>query len=250
MSDNNATVQADTQADNNVTNEAPESQNTGLKSGDLYEGENKDAAKEDASKNGAGEPAPENTDEANKSEADEGESKDDKSDENTEEGDDKEGESDDDLSTAEFEVPEGFELPDDLKDEFTSILSDKDLSDKERAQKLIDMQTNHMSKQAEERSQQWEETQKEWISQLKNDKEFGGANFEANVQVAQNAIEQFGGEELKQALDMSGMGNNPALVKMFAQVGRQISEAPVVDGKAPTREASLADVLYSNSNNN
>lgn len=54
-------------------------------------------------------------------------------------------------------------------------------------------------------------------------KEFGNA-FDESMQAAKTAVEQFGGDDLKQVLDQTGLGNHPAVVKAFAEMGKQLSE--------------------------
>jgi hypothetical protein len=43
---------------------------------------------------------------------------------------------------------------------------------------------------------------------------------------------EFGGDELKQVLNESGLGNHPALFKAFAKIGKAMSEDTFVKSKA------------------
>ena len=74
---------------------------------------------------------------------------------------------------------------------------------------------------AQERAEQFR-TQSE--EQLK--KEFGNA-FDEKVGHAVNAVREFGGEELQEVLDQTGLGNHPAIVKAFAEIGRNLAEDTV-----------------------
>lgn len=64
----------------------------------------------------------------------------------------------------------------------------------------------------------------EWVNEIRNDPEFGGAKFDATVATAQKAIGHFGTPELKQWLEVTGAMNHPGLVKAFAKIGRAMSE--------------------------
>lgn len=67
------------------------------------------------------------------------------------------------------------------------------------------------------------ETQRqEWVNTVK--KEFGRA-FDERVDLAVRAVETFGGNEIVQWLDQTGMGDHPMFVKMFAKIGQQMQEA-------------------------
>lgn len=59
--------------------------------------------------------------------------------------------------------------------------------------------------------------------------EWGDALFERNVALAQRTVREFGGEELIEFLDATGLGNHPGLIKLFARVGHLLAE----DGHVP-----------------
>jgi len=48
------------------------------------------------------------------------------------------------------------------------------------------------------------------------------------------------------ALDQTGMGNHPELVRTFAQIGKAISEDKIHMGNQSHGERSAADILYPN----
>lgn len=45
-----------------------------------------------------------------------------------------------------------------------------------------------------------------------------------NLQLAQSAMMKYGGNELKEYLEATGLGNNAALIKCFAAIGKRITE--------------------------
>lgn len=59
--------------------------------------------------------------------------------------------------------------------------------------------------------------------------EFGG-QFDAKVSMAKRVVQQLGGEELVRALDETGFGNNPALVKFAAKIGSMMAEDTLKSG--------------------
>tara|TARA_R100001082_G_C4365710_1_gene161806 strand:+ start:777 stop:1592 length:816 start_codon:yes stop_codon:yes gene_type:complete len=60
-------------------------------------------------------------------------------------------------------------------------------------------------------------------------KEFGRA-YEEKVNMAQNAALEFGGEELVNLLDSTGLGNEPAVIKAFANIGKAIANDEIIGG--------------------
>ena len=71
-----------------------------------------------------------------------------------------------------------------------------------------------------------------------------GSAYSANLELAQRAVAEMGGNELKEALEVSGMRDHPALIRAFAGIGRRLyangrvsaENLPTVDsvGEQPT----------------
>lgn len=66
-------------------------------------------------------------------------------------------------------------------------------------------------------------------------KEWGTA-YDAKMDMANRAVKQFGGESLVKALEETGLGRHPEMVKAFAKVGEAIAE----DGDLPGSKSSVA----------
>lgn len=58
-------------------------------------------------------------------------------------------------------------------------------------------------------------------------REFGDA-YEQNLTMAQEAAQQFGGDELINLLNETGLGNKPEIIKAFANIARAISNDEVI----------------------
>ncbi|MNN57775.1 hypothetical protein D3C81_1727790 [compost metagenome] len=87
----------------------------------------------------------------------------------------------------------------------------------------------------------------EWETALRNDSEFGGANFEANVAIAQQALADFGTPELTAMLKESGLGSHPEVVRFFHKVGQQLAEGKLhrTTTEMTTRKSN-AEIFYGN----
>jgi hypothetical protein len=134
-------------------------------------------------------------------------------------------------NSEDYELPEGA-IPPDTK--FESEAMGRLKSEAHRlglnkqqfaglARYLANQSVDHQQNQAEIRQQSMQES----VAQLQQ--EFGAA-YTQNIGFAQDAVKRFGGEQLVQELDSTGMGNNPALVKAFAQIGRMIAEDEIIGG--------------------
>lgn len=88
----------------------------------------------------------------------------------------------------------------------------------QQAQAMYDFLNNQAVTEAERMQQLQQEKMSEAINNLKE--EWGEA-FEQNVHTAKLAVNEFGGEELKQYLNESGLGNDPNIIKVFNEIGKQ-----------------------------
>lgn len=146
----------------------------------------------------------------------------------------------------EFKMPEGVELDQGMLDKVEPIFRELDLSN-EQASKLTEAYAAQVQEANDQMINNWNQQQTQWAEDLKKDPEFGGANFDTNVEVAKEAIARFGDDDLKQALNETGMGNHPAFVKLFNRIGKSISEDAFSSGEDDSQGSPS---LYPNSNMN
>ena len=140
----------------------------------------------------------------------------------------------------EFEFPEDVVVDDELVGKFKAVAQGLKLS-KEGAQEIINLQIEAQKAQLES----WNTTVKQWREAAESDKEVGGKAFKENVAVARQALKEFGTPELREAMDVYGIGNHPEFIRFLYRVGKQMSDDKVVVGGNPKGEAKdLARSLY------
>jgi hypothetical protein len=118
-------------------------------------------------------------------------------------------------------VPEGVSFEPQVLDRFKKIFHEAGLNQKQ-AEKLFKGYMGYVGEVHGNNSAGVEQQRAEWVNTVK--KEFGRA-FDERVDLAVRAVETFGGTELVQWLDQTGMGDHPMFVKMFAKIGQQMQEA-------------------------
>ena len=140
-----------------------------------------------------------------------------------------------------FTAPEGIELDSAAVEQFSVLAKELKLSGPD-AQRVADIGAAMIQRQAEQQVA----TVKGWISESKTDKEFGGDAFDSNMSVARKAIDTFGSEKLKAAMESSGLGNHPEFVRFAFKVGKAISEGTFVKSGASGggHPADAAKKLY------
>lgn len=92
----------------------------------------------------------------------------------------------------------------------------------------------------------------EWRKAVQNDPEIGGQNFANTKLNIGRVMQKFGNPEVRQLLNTSGIGYNPAFVRFMNAVGNVLgNDTGYVGGtQAPTQQQTRSNVLqsiYSNS---
>lgn len=119
----------------------------------------------------------------------------------------------------------------------------------EKANALLKHDIETTSKYAEGVQAQHVQNVNAWMGQVKADKEVGGDAFDANAELAKRVIGRFGTDAFKEALNKTGLGNHPELVRFVVRIGKTMSEDQLVvpgsTGGAASKDA--ATMLYGGS---
>lgn len=85
-----------------------------------------------------------------------------------------------------------------------------------------------------------------WENESKADEEIGGAKFDENVAVAMKAVDRFGGPQLKSALEETGLGSHPEVIRAFFKVGKAMSDdAMFTSGNEKPAKKGGIESIYS-----
>lgn len=146
---------------------------------------------------------------------------------------------------ADFTLPEGVTPDPVIREQFKQLAKELDLT-QEQAQKLIDLDAQRVTAQAEAAKTQ----STTWFGQIQADKELGGEKLQENAAVAAGALDKFGTTELKTLLQETGLILHPEIVRMFYRAGKAISEDSFVGGSPGSSAAqpSTAQRMYPNMN--
>jgi hypothetical protein len=144
-----------------------------------------------------------------------------------------------------FKLPEGAAVDDESLKAASTLFADSGLS-QEQAQKFIDLAVSREQAAAQKGVRAFVDLQTKWVSEIKADPDIGGDKFQATLASAARAIDRLDIPGLREALDLTGAGNNPAIVKAFARIGQMISEDRFRPGNGapPAAAKSPAEVIY------
>lgn len=137
-----------------------------------------------------------------------------------------------------------MEVSPELTTEFLGILNNQELSANDRAQALVDLQGKALAQAAEAQTKAWTTLQDEWQGKVKADPEIGGAKLQDTLASVGKLVTEYGTDELREALDVTGAGNHPAVVKFFAKMASRLTEGSAVPGNPAGQGQSLAEKMY------
>src|SRR3974390_3742 len=161
----------------------------------------------------------------------------------------------------EFKVPDGYELPKEVVEKVTPIFKDMKLTG-EQAQKMLDLHHELVKESQEAPYKQYETMRDNWRKEVIADRQLGNGRDDLSDSTKQNINAAFNAigdnrlvEEFKQAMNMTGVGDNPAFLRAFAALGSHFKEGTQVNGKGPSPEGqrgpsskppTVANAMYPN----
>jgi hypothetical protein len=116
----------------------------------------------------------------------------------------------------------------------------------EQAQKFIDLAVSREQAAAQKGVQAFVDLQNRWVSEIKADPDIGGDKLDASLASAARAIDRLAVPGLREALNLTGAGNHPTIVKAFVRLGQMVSEDRFRPGRdaAPEPRRTPAETIY------
>lgn len=150
-------------------------------------------------------------------------------------------------------LPEGFEKTEHF-DQFTDWAKEAGIN-QPQAEKLIGIYSEAVKQVAASQTEHWEKTNADWINEVKADKELGGANLAVVKQTISKVLDNpdLADPKLREALDVTGAGNHPAVIRSLYRMAQKLTEGTSVAGQPPARSGSgeltnqprsIADAFY------
>jgi len=118
------------------------------------------------------------------------------------------------------QVPEGVSLKEQDLNKTRDAMWKHGLSQKQ----FQDQMGYYLGSVAEESSAAGEASVNNMNEAVASLKEEWKGEYETNVDLANAMVKRYGGDELSEHLETTGLGNNPALIKFLANVGKHFSE--------------------------
>lgn len=145
-----------------------------------------------------------------------------------------------------FSLPEGVTMDEEALAEFIPMAQEHKLSQAD-AQKFIDLQAKAVGKFVKSQTDAWADQVAKWTTVAENDAEYGKKDYDKSVMIARSAMRQIGGSKLSAALEETGMGNHPEIIRAFYRMGVAIGEDDLnFGGSNPGGQLSQAQRMFPN----
>jgi len=145
----------------------------------------------------------------------------------------------------EYKVPEGFTLDADTQTKIDAKFKDLGLS-QDAAQSLVDMYIEQTTEAAQAPYAAYKEMTDGWRAEAESHPDLRGKlgpGQEVNVRIAK-ALDGIGDpklvSEFKNTMDLTGVGNHPAFIRLMDHFAKQLTEGTHVAGNGPSRHGQSA----------
>ena len=166
---------------------------------------------------------------------------------------DKPGKPEDDRKVPErydLTIPTDSNLGDEHIDQVMAFARENKLTNDE-AQKILEKDNAFKAAIIDGQKDELATSRKGWVESAKADSEIGGDKFDESTSLAKRVVDKFGTPAFKKAINESGLGDHPELIRLLTRVGKSLKDDDLVlAGAAPTGKKSIEEVFYGNSKEN
>lgn len=149
------------------------------------------------------------------------------------------------VAATDIKLPDGVTVDEPTMTSFLEIVNDQKLTPAERSQKLVDLQVSALQKASEAGSQAWADMQTQWQTEVKSDKDLGGANLQTTLDGIAKLVEAYGSPELVNVMNITGAGNNIHVIRFVNKIAAKLNEGgPIAPGAPASVPQSAAERLF------
>lgn len=144
-----------------------------------------------------------------------------------------------------FKAPEGYEINPKVMEEATAVFKELNLP-QPTAQKLVDFYSKTLIESAQASAQAFKDTRAGWVKEANAIPELAGGLGPGGkvITAVGRMLDQIGDAKLvgdfKQAMDMTGAGDNPAFIRVMYQLAQRLGEGTPVSGNSPAPQGQSA----------
>jgi hypothetical protein len=149
------------------------------------------------------------------------------------------------LSAADIKLPDGFTVDEAIMTPFVELVNKYNIP-REAVDAFVDLQAKATQKNSEASSLAWADMQKQWTDEIAADPDLSGQAWDTkHAPAIGQMLDKYGSPDVRAALDLTGAGNNPHVVRMFAKLAAAVTEPGFVPAPAPADgQSSVESRIY------
>ena len=141
----------------------------------------------------------------------------------------------------EYTLPEGMEVNSTVAEAMNPVFKEAGLTQKQ-VDAVIGKYAELVKQDQVMRAERVDNTLNDWLKASREDPEIGGDNWDKTVAAGNRVLQKFGDDEIDAALNQTGAGVHPAVLRLFARIGKAIGDdtaagGAIVDNTAPEDRA-------------
>lgn len=148
------------------------------------------------------------------------------------------------LTAESFKLPEGAQLSPEALGDFVKVANDAGIKP-EFAQQFLDIGAKLLQQQAAASIAEGQKLNESWAAEIKNNPINAGSKLTENLAAISKVIDSFGDPGLRDALNLTGAGNHPAIFNTFLKISQALGEGKPATGSPPaSAPKDLASIMY------
>ena len=148
----------------------------------------------------------------------------------------------------EIKLPDGFVIDETVSKPFVEIVNKYGLG-RDAVAELTALQATAMKNVSDGGTKAWSDMQEKWTGEVKADPEIGGEKLPEVLGSISKLVDKYGTPDLRSAMDVTGAGNNPHVIRFLAKVAKDLGEGKFVPAGDPALgKKSAAERLFPNQN--
>ena len=150
------------------------------------------------------------------------------------------------ITAADLKFPEGFEIDESAQKQFVDIMNE-DLTRIELANKLVTFQSTMAQAASDSISGSWDDMVTQWQTAAEAHPDIGGDKLKPALGAVKNLINEVMGDkanEVFDAFDLTGIGNNPDVISLLHKLASERAEGKLTAGERAAPATTLAQQMF------
>ena len=150
------------------------------------------------------------------------------------------------ITAADLKFPEGFEIDESAQKQFVDIMNE-DLTRAELANKLVTFQSTMAQAASDSISGSWDDMVTQWQTAAEAHPDIGGDKLKPALGAVKNLINEVMGDkanEVFDAFDLTGIGNNPDVISLLHKLASERAEGKLTAGERAAPATTLAQQMF------